>query len=82
MDEKVMINDALGMAKTGITTYATAITECANPTLRSTFQEIRNNCECSQFELYHLAHSKNYYTPAQQATDQEVNVVKNQLSAG
>lgn len=80
MDEKVMINDALDMAKTGLTTYASAITECANPTLRSAFQQIRNDCEVSQFELYHLAQAKNFYKPAAQATDQEVTLVKNQLT--
>lgn len=77
-----MVNDALSMAKTSITGYATAITECANPALRSTFQQIRNNCESSQYELFKLAESKNYYKPAAQATDQEVQQVKADLQQG
>ena len=80
MNDKVMINDALGMAKTGISTYTTAITECSNPTLRSCFQQIRNSSETNQFDLYHLAQNKGFYTPAAQATDNEVTQVKNQLS--
>lgn len=82
MNDKVMINDALGMSKTNITTLTTSITECSNPTLRSTLQQIRNTCETSQFDLYHLAENKGFYVPATQATDNEVTQVKNQLTSG
>ncbi len=81
MQEKVMVNDALSMVKTSLTAYATAISECANPTLRSTIQQIRNNCETSQYELFKLAQSKNYYQPAMMANDNEVQQVKSQLGS-
>lgn len=74
-----MVNDALADEKTELTFYANAISECANPQLRSTIQQIRNNCETSQYELFQLAQSKGYYKPAQQANDSEVQQVKSQL---
>ena len=79
MQEKVMINDTLSMVKSSLTTYATTISECANPTLRSTIQEIRNNCENSQYELFKLAETKGFYQPAMAANDNEVQQVKSQL---
>ncbi|MFT8887529.1 MAG: spore coat protein [Ethanoligenens sp.] len=79
LQEKTMVNDALADEKTELTFYANAISECANPQLRSTIQQIRNNCETSQYELFQLAQSKGYYKPAQQANDSEVQQVKSQL---
>lgn len=80
MQDKVMINDALSGMKSSLTVYATTITECANPTLRSTIQEIRNGDEASQYELFKLAQSKGFYQPAMMADDNEVQQVKSQLS--
>ncbi len=79
MQEKIMVNDALSMVKSSLSTYATTITECENPSLRAAFQQIRNNCEASQYELFKLAESKNFYQPAAQATESEVAQVKSQL---
>lgn len=79
LQDKAMVNDALSAEKSELTFYANAISECANPQLRSTIQQIRNNCEASQYELYQLAQSKGYYQPAGQANDNEVQQVKNQL---
>ena len=47
--------------------------------LRSTIQQIRNNCESFQYELYRVAQSKGYYKPAEQATPQEIAQVKTEL---
>ena len=58
LQEKTMVNDALADEKNGLTFYANAISECANPQLRSTIQQIRNNCETSQYELFQLAQAK------------------------
>ena len=77
--EKEMVNDALSAVKSELTFYANVISECANPTLRSTIQQIRNNCETSQYELFQLASSKGYYKPAAQASDTEIQQVKSQL---
>ncbi|WP_334073615.1 MULTISPECIES: spore coat protein [Paenibacillus] len=81
MQEKEMVNDALSMVKNSLTTYASAISECANPQLRSTIQQIRNNCEASQYELFRLAQSKGYYQPAMMADNQEIQQVKTQLGS-
>ncbi|MGG6311813.1 spore coat protein [Paenibacillus macerans] len=79
MQDKDMVNDALSMVKSSLTTYTSVISECANPQLRSTIQQIRNNCEASQYELFHLAQSKGFYQPAMMADNMEVQQVKSQL---
>lgn len=79
MDEKTMVNDILAGVKTSLTAYQTAITESENVNLRQTFQEIRNQDENFQYELFKIAESKGYYVPAQKATMIEVDAVKNQL---
>ncbi|MEC2343129.1 MULTISPECIES: spore coat protein [Paenibacillus] len=79
MQDKEMVNDALSMVKSSLTTYSSVISECANPQLRSTIQQIRDNCEKSQYELFQLARSKGFYQPAMMADDQEVQQVKSQL---
>lgn len=79
LQDKTMVNDALSMAKSDLTFYATTISECANPNLRSALQQIRNSCEASQYDLYRLAQAKGYYQPAMMADDNEVQQVKSQL---
>ena len=79
MDEKTMVNDILASVKSDLTAYQTAITETENMQLRQTFQQIRNNDECFQYELYKVANSKGYYKPAQQATVTEIETVKTEL---
>lgn len=79
MQDKIMVNDALSSVKSSLTTYASVISECANPNLRSTIQQIRNNCENSQYELFKLAQSKGYYQPAFMADDSDVREVKSQF---
>ncbi len=81
MQDKIMVNDALSMVKSSMTTYAGVISECANPTLRSAIQQIRNNCETSQYELFKLAQSKGFYKPATMANDNDVQQVKSQLGS-
>jgi spore coat protein CotF len=81
IQEKAMVNDALSSVKGSLTFYANAISECANPSLRSTIQQIRDKCETSQFELYKLAQSKGYYKPAVMAKDDEVRETKSQLQS-
>ncbi len=79
MDEKTMVNDILAGVKSDLTAYQTAITECENMALRQTFQQIRNNDESFQYELFKVAQSKGYYQPAQKATSTEINTVKTQV---
>jgi spore coat protein CotF len=79
LQEKAMVNDALSAVKSELTFYTSAISECENQNLRSTIQQIRNNCETSQYELFNLARSKGYYMPAAQASASEIQQVKSQL---
>jgi len=79
MDEKTMVNDILAGVKSGLTSYQTAITETENMQLRQTLQQMRNNDESFQYELFKVAQSKGYYVPAAQATITEIQSVKTQL---
>ena len=80
MDEKTIVNDVLGSVKADLTAYQTAISESENMGLRQTFQQIRNNDESFQYELFKLAQTKGYYIPAQKATVTEINNIKTNFS--
>lgn len=79
MDEKTMVNDILENTKASLTAYQTAISESENCTLRQTFQQIRNNDESFQYELFKIAQNKGYYKPAAKATVTEISTVKTEL---
>ncbi|MBP3596137.1 MAG: spore coat protein [Clostridia bacterium] len=79
MEEKYMVNDILENAKNSITTYSNTITETSNMNLRQTIQNLRNSTESFQYELFKLAESKGYYTPAEDAKIEEINKVKNSI---
>lgn len=80
MEEKYMVNDVLDSVKSSLTTYQGAIAECANLQLRQTLQQIRNNNEAFQYEVFKVAQSKGYYTPAQTANPAEIATVKSEVS--
>ncbi len=80
MDEKYMVNDVLEGIKAELTTYQGVISEAENTQLRQTIQQIRNNDEAFQYELFKVAAAKGYYTPAGQATQDEINKVRNEVS--
>ncbi len=80
MDEKTMVNDILDGVKSSLTTYQGAISEAENMGLRQTFQQIRNNDESFQYELFRIAQTKGYYVPSQKATVTEINQVKTDLT--
>ena len=79
MDEKTMVNDILNGVKSELTTYQGVISEAENMQLRQTIQQIRNNDESFQYELFKIAQAKGYYKPAQQATVTEIQTVKTEL---
>ena len=79
MDEKTMVNDILDNVKASLTTYQGVISEAENMQLRQTVQQIRNNDESFQYELFKVAQSKGYYKPAAPATITEIQSVKNEL---
>lgn len=76
MEEKYMVNDILAGVKAGLTSYQTAITESENTQLRQMLQQTRNNDETFQYELFKVAQTKGYYTPAAKATQNEIDTVK------
>lgn len=82
MDEKTMVNDILAGVKASLGSYQTAISETENMQLRQTLQQIRNNDESFQYELFKVANAKGYYKPAQKATVTEVQTLKTELQQG
>ena len=80
MEEKYMVNDILEGTKSSIKDFQGAIIETANMELRQTFQNMRNSMESFQYELFKLAESKGYYTPAANANPQEIQQTKTELS--
>lgn len=81
MQDKDMVNDVLSMLNGSIKNYASIITECNNLELRQTIQQLRNNCETSQFDLYKLAEQKGFYRPAQMATQSDIMQIRNQVGS-
>jgi len=79
MDEKTMVNDILEGTKSELTTYQGVVSEAENMSLRQTIQQLRNNCESFQYELFKIAETKGYYKPAAKATTTEISTVKNEL---
>lgn len=79
MEEKTMVNDILDSVKAELTSYQGVISEAENMQLRQTIQQIRNNCESFQYELFKVAQTKGYYKPAAKATPEEINTVKTEL---
>ncbi len=79
MQEKEMVNDLLSQINSSITGYANVIAQTENPQLRQTIQQIRNNCETFQYDLFKLAEQKGFYQPAQKANQDDITMVKSQL---
>lgn len=79
MDEKTMVNDILNGVKAELKTYQGVISETENMQLRQAIQQIRNNDESFQYDLFKVAQTKGYYKPAQQATLSEIQNVKEEL---
>ena len=79
MNEKVMVNDILSNVKSSLTAYQTAIAETENMELRQTFQQLRNNDETFQYELFKVPQAKGYDKPAAKATITEIDEVKNSV---
>ena len=74
-----MVNDVLSMLNSSITGYANVIAQSSNQQFRQTIQQVRNNCEMFQYNLYQVAEQKGYYKPAAQADQSDIQQVKTQL---
>ncbi len=79
MEEKYMVNDILESTKESLKTFESVIIETENTNLRQAIQEIRNSNETFQYDLFRVANLKGYYTPASQASQNEINQVKAEL---
>ena len=76
MNEEAMVRDALGSINSGLKTYQDMIAQTENQELRMVLQQMRNETETSQFELFNMAKSKNYYHPSQKASAEAISSVK------
>jgi spore coat protein CotF len=79
MRDKDMVNDVLSMLKSSITTYANVIAEAENPQFRQMVQQLRNNCETFQYDLFNVAKQKGYYRPAKQASPADMQEIRSQF---
>ena len=79
MDEKTMCYDVLSDIKSELSAYAMGICEANNAKLRQSFQQIRNDNESSQYELYKICETKGYYKPAENAPEQDVQTLYNEM---
>ena len=82
IQEKQMVNDALSNINAGLTSYASMIVQTQNQELRNTLKQMRDQAEKSQYDLYTIAKNLNYYTPAQQASQDEIMKVKSEVTCG
>ncbi|MDF2485357.1 MAG: hypothetical protein K0R46_1525 [Herbinix sp.] len=76
MQEKAMVADTLNSINSSLKTFSDMISQTENQQLRSTLQQMRNDAEQSQYELYQIAKNKNYYKSAGQASQNEINDLK------
>lgn len=82
MQEKEMVSDYLAGLNASLAGYGGIISQCENQELREVIQGMRNQDEIRQYSLFKVAKEKGYYIPAQQATQEEINTVKQQVSQG
>ena len=82
MDEKTMVSDALVGINGELKMFGDMIPQTENPQLKQTLKQMRNQCEMSQEEIYQLARAHQYYVPAEKASTQEIQHVKNILTQG
>lgn len=76
-----MVNDVLSSLKSSIAGYAHVITEAGNEEFRQTIQQIRNNDEKCQYDLFKIAQQKGYYKPAQAASPNDLQSAKSEFSS-
>ena len=81
MKEKDIVLDVLGGVKSSLSHYATFISETANPSLRQTFQQMRDGDEKFHYDLYKIAEQKGYYATSPAADNQAISNVRNALTS-
>ncbi len=81
MQEQVMVSDTLNSINSGLKSLTDMIQQTENQQLRQTLQQMRNQGETCQYELFNLARSKNYYQPAAKATEEQIRNVKSVINS-
>ncbi|MBE3576079.1 MAG: spore coat protein [Limnochordales bacterium] len=61
MQDKDIASDMLNTVKMGIQSFTQASIEAANPQLRQLLVNLRNQCEQTQWQLFELARTNNWY---------------------
>ena len=82
IDEKTMVADTLAGINGELTRFGEMIPQSESKQLKQTLKQRRSGCETSQVEIYRLARAHQYYVPAEKASVQEVQHVKNILTQG
>lgn len=82
MQEKTMVADTLAGINGELTRFGEMIAQTENKELKTTLRQMRNACEQSQEQLYQIAREKSYYVPAQKASQEEVDHVKQLFTSG
>ncbi|WP_081848811.1 spore coat protein [Clostridium sp. KNHs205] len=77
MQEQAMVTDALSSINAGLKSLGDMISQAEDQELRQTLQQMRNDAETCQHELYTIAKNKNYYPPSQKATEDEITNLRN-----
>lgn len=80
MQEQAMVTDALNSINAGLKSLGDMISQSEDMQLRQTLQQMRNEAETCQHELYTIATNKNYYQPAQKASQDEINDLRNVIT--
>lgn len=80
MQEQAMVTDALNSINSGLKSLGDMISQAEDQELRQTLQQMRNDAETCQHELYTIAKNKNYYPPSQKATPEEITNLRSVVS--
>lgn len=81
MQEKIMVTDTLNGINGELVRYAEMIPQTENKELKQTLKQFRNSCESSQENLYQISREKAYYVPAEKASRESIEHVKDLFSA-
>ena len=79
-EDKTMVADTLAGINGELMRFGEMIPQTENKELKTTLKQFRAACEQSQEELYQISREKSYYVPAAEATQKEIEHVRNLFS--
>ena len=79
-EDKTMVADTLAGINGELMRFGEMIPQTENKELKTTLKQFRAACEQSQEELYQIAREKSYNVPAAEATQKEIEHVRNLFS--